>query len=79
MSQTLLVKQEGRVVVLTFNRPEKLNALSGEMRTAYHRKLLELDQDDSVGAIVVTGAGRAFTAGMDLTEAAERGRETLFS
>ena len=78
MSQTLLVKQEGRVVVLTFNRPEKLNALSGEMRTAYHRKLLELDQDDSVGAIVVTGAGRAFTAGMDLTEAAERGRETLF-
>ena len=73
MSNTILVRQEGRVVVLTFNRPEKLNALSTELRKTFHHKLLELDQDDGVGAIVVTGAGvRAFTAGMDLTEASQR-------
>ncbi|MBR1297392.1 enoyl-CoA hydratase [Bradyrhizobium sp. AUGA SZCCT0042] len=78
MSNTLLIKQEGRVVVLTLNRPEKLNALSAEMRKALHYKLLELDKDDGVGAIVLTGAGeRAFTAGMDLTEASHRGGEVM--
>jgi enoyl-CoA hydratase len=80
MSNTLLTKQERRVVVLTLNRPEKLNALSAEMRTALHHKLLELDEDDSVGAIILTGAGdKAFTAGMDLAEAAERGGEVMMS
>ena len=42
MSNTILVRQEGRVVVLTFNRPEKLNALSTELRKTFHHKLLEL-------------------------------------
>jgi enoyl-CoA hydratase len=76
MSNTLLTQQDGRVFVLTLNRPEKLNALSVEMRKALHHEFLELDGDDSVGAIILTGAGdRAFTAGMDLTEASERGGE----
>ena len=70
MSNTILVKQEGRAVILTLNRPDKLNALSSELLRTFHRKLLELDRDDGVGAIIVTGAGdRAFTAGMDLSEA----------
>src|SRR5947209_2228547 len=78
MSKTLLVAQQGRVVVLTLNRPEKLNALSAEMRRALHRKILEIDGDDEVGAVVLTGAGeRAFTAGMDLSEASERGGEVM--
>jgi len=73
MSNTILVKQEGRAVILTLNRPDKLNALSSELLRTFHRKLLELDRDDGVGAIIVTGAGdRAFTAGMDLSEAAQR-------
>src|SRR5665213_1340340 len=76
MSNTLLVQQDGRVVILTMNRPEKLNALSAEMRKSIHHKLFELDKDDGVGAIILTGAGnRAFTAGMDLTEASQRGGE----
>jgi enoyl-CoA hydratase len=78
MSNTLLVKQEGRVVVLTLNRPEKLNALSAEMRKSPHHKLFEVDADNGVGVVVLTGAGdRAFTAGMDLTEASERGGEVM--
>jgi len=73
MSNTILVKQEGRAVILTLNRPDKLNALSSELLRTFHRKLLELDRDDGVGAIIVTGAGdRAFTAGMDLSEASQR-------
>jgi enoyl-CoA hydratase len=78
MSNTLLTQQIGRVFVLTLNRPEKLNALFVEMRKALHHKFLELDRDDSVGAIILTGAGdKAFTAGMDLTEASERGGEVM--
>ena len=72
MTDTLLSEQHGRVVVLTLNRPEKLNALSVELRKALHDKFLDLDQDEGVGAIILTGAGdRAFTAGLDLTEASQ--------
>ncbi|WP_375304531.1 enoyl-CoA hydratase [Bradyrhizobium sp. A11] len=78
MSNTLLVEQDGRVVVLTLNRPNKLNALSAEMRKSLHHKLMEIDADHRVGAVILTGAGeRAFTAGMDLTEASERGGEVM--
>ncbi|MGE3866458.1 MAG: enoyl-CoA hydratase, partial [Hyphomonadaceae bacterium] len=60
-------------LLLTFNRPEKLNALSSALRRALHDALIAATDDDGIGAIVLTGAGeRAFTAGMDLTEAAER-------
>ena len=55
-----------RVLVLTLNRPDRLNAftvaMADELEHAFHRA----SADDSVGAIVVTGAGRAFCAGMDL-------------
>ena len=78
MSETVLESRDGRVVVLTLNRPEKLNAFSSEMLRTLCRRLAELDKDDSCGAIVLTGAGdRAFTAGMDLKEAAERGTEMV--
>ena len=73
MSGTLIVERDGRVAILTLNRPEVLNALSAELRRALHLTILELDADAEIGAIVLTGVGdRAFTAGMDLKEAALR-------
>jgi enoyl-CoA hydratase/carnithine racemase len=55
-----------RVLTLTLNRPERINAftvtMADELEHAFHRA----SDDDAVGAIVVTGAGRAFCAGMDL-------------
>ena len=58
-----------RVLTLTLNRPAQLNAftvqMANELIDAYHRA----SEDDAVGAIVVTGAGRAFCAGMDLSVA----------
>jgi enoyl-CoA hydratase len=76
MSETLLVQRHGRVAILTLNRPEVLNALSAELRRALHRAVVELDADDGIGAIVLTGAGdRAFTAGFDLKEADSRGTQ----
>ena len=70
MSDTVLVERRGRVAILTFNRPDALNALNLEMTGALQDRLRELDRDDSVGAMVLTGAGRAFAAGADIKEMA---------
>jgi enoyl-CoA hydratase/carnithine racemase len=56
------------VAVLTLNRPERRNALSTELREEGCRRLAELAADESVRALVVTGAGTAFSAGFDLEE-----------
>jgi len=68
VSELLVERVDGGVAVLTMNRPEKRNALSIEMRFDLARLLKELGTDDSLGCLVVTGAGTAFCAGMDVTQ-----------
>jgi enoyl-CoA hydratase/carnithine racemase len=63
---TVLSSRVGGVATLTLNRPERLNAYTGEMGGELYAALHELDQDDAVRVIIVTGAGRAFCAGADL-------------
>jgi enoyl-CoA hydratase len=61
--------RRGAVEVLTLNRPERRNALNGELLEALERAFAELADDDAVRAVVLTGAGdRAFCAGMDLKD-----------
>jgi len=61
--------RDGPVAYVTFDRPEKHNALTGEMTTAFRRALLHADDSDEVRAIIVTGAGdEAFCAGGDLED-----------
>jgi enoyl-CoA hydratase len=64
----VLVERRGAVAIVTFNRPEAMNALSRALRIEIAKVFSELDKDDSVRAIVLTGAGKAFTAGLDLKE-----------
>lgn len=64
----VLVERRGPVAIVTLNRPEAMNALSQAMRVEIARVFRELDADDDVRAIVFTGAGKAFTAGLDLKE-----------
>jgi enoyl-CoA hydratase len=65
----ILVERRGRVGLVTMNRPEKLNALNSALVTQLEQAVKELEADDDIGAIVVTGAGeRAFSAGGDMTE-----------
>lgn len=73
MSEVLLVEDAGGVRVLTLNRPRARNAFSGELISALYRELLALDTDDRVRAAVLTGAGPAFCAGVDLKQAALEG------
>jgi enoyl-CoA hydratase len=65
---TILVRQEGRVGVITLNRPEALNALSSGMLADVVAAATTFDLDPGVGAIVITGSARAFAAGADIKE-----------
>jgi enoyl-CoA hydratase/carnithine racemase len=64
----LLVENRGPVRILTMNRPEKRNALNAELAQGLLDALRAADADESVGAIVLTGAGVGFCAGADLSE-----------
>ena len=67
--QAVNVERTDRVAVITLNRPEVLNALNLQLVRELDSALTELEQDDGVGAIVITGAGeRAFSAGADIHE-----------
>lgn len=59
--------------LVTLNRPQALNALSAELRRGLVQVLAALAQDPSLRAVVLTGAGRAFCAGLDLEEIGEQG------
>jgi enoyl-CoA hydratase/carnithine racemase len=63
---TLDYAVDDRVLTLTLNRPERLNAFTVTMADELEHAFRRASVDDTVGAIVVTGAGRAFCAGMDL-------------
>lgn len=62
----LLETQRGHLTVLTMNRPEALNAFSGSMTTALQEALPRLADDANCRALLLTGAGRAFSAGGDV-------------
>ncbi len=69
MEPAVLLEREGRVAILTINRPKKLNALNQEVRDLSLQYLEEIENDDSVGVVVVTGAGdKSFIAGADISE-----------
>jgi enoyl-CoA hydratase/carnithine racemase len=66
--QTILHEQRGDVVVLTLNRPDRLNAWTPLMSAELCEAIEAADADRSVGAVVLTGAGRAFCAGADIAD-----------
>jgi enoyl-CoA hydratase/carnithine racemase len=63
--QDLLYEIEGRVAIITLNRPDRMNALSPNLHDEMHKAFDEADADANVGAIVLTGAGKGFCAGFD--------------
>ena len=65
--ENILFETDGRLAIITLNRPEKLNALSNELRGELFHALKEAEADRSVGVIVLRANGRAFSAGYDLS------------
>src|SRR6478672_8772518 len=73
MTETILMERAGRVAILTINRPDKLNALNEAVRNDMLELLGQIEGDDSVGVVVITGAGeKSFIAGADIGEFAGR-------
>ena len=69
MSQNVvLFERRGPAAWITLNRPEKLNALSVAVVSSLHARLREIATDETIKVVVLTGAGRAFSAGYDLAE-----------
>ena len=71
----LLYEKKGRIVYLTMNRPESLNALSYELIGDLGKAWVRFRDDDDAWVAILTGAGRAFCAGLDLKE---RAKQTSF-
>jgi enoyl-CoA hydratase len=74
----LLVEREDHVVVVTMNRPERRNALSGEMLVRMNDAWDEIDEDPDVRVAILTGAGGTFCAGADLKAMAGEGQGDEF-
>ena len=64
----LLTEVSGEIAVLNMNRPQAMNAMSREMRVELCKTIDAMNNDPSVRVMILTGAGRAFTAGLDLKE-----------
>lgn len=80
MSQDLIFEVKDNVATIRLNRPEKLNAFTGEMLLAWHDALEQAEARDDVSVVVLTGTGRGFCSGGDVGSFAERhGVETAFS
>ena len=69
--QTIIVERDGRVGLITLNRPKALNALNSQVMHEVVAAAQEFDNDPGIGAIVLTGSEKAFAAGADIKEMAE--------
>jgi enoyl-CoA hydratase len=64
----IVAERDGTILTLTLNRPDKLNAIDGAMLDALDEALGAIERDREVRAVILTGAGRAFSAGADIKE-----------
>ena len=72
---TLLVERRDPIAMLVLNRPDRFNTFSTELAEALNRALVELDRDEAVRVVVIRGAGKAFSTGIDLAEYAGKSPE----
>jgi enoyl-CoA hydratase/carnithine racemase len=64
----ILIEHRDRILIITLNRPERLNAISGPMLIELAAKLAEANRDPDVRVVVLTGAGKGFCSGLDLKD-----------
>lgn len=72
MSDVVTSERDGSTLIVTINRPQALNALNRETTRALTAAFDGASRDDAIGAVILTGAGRAFSAGADLKDVSAR-------
>jgi 2-(1,2-epoxy-1,2-dihydrophenyl)acetyl-CoA isomerase len=77
MSEAVLFEVTNAVGVITLNRPERLNALNGEIHEGLRQAFDKIEADDGIRAVLLTGAGRGFCAGADLLQNLSGGERDL--
>jgi enoyl-CoA hydratase/carnithine racemase len=70
----VLFEIKGHIATITLNRPERMNTISPTMLNELVQHLLSADKDPNVRVVILTGTGRAFCAGLDLTEVTQPGK-----
>ncbi len=65
--ETVILEKRGKIGFLTMNRPKKMNSLSDEILNDMYMGIQELDADDEIRVVVIKGAGKAFSAGYDIS------------
>jgi enoyl-CoA hydratase len=70
--QNILVETKGRVGIIRLNRPEQLNALNTALKSELARAIDAFDADDAIGCLLITGGDKAFAAGADIKEMADK-------
>lgn len=63
----IVIERDGNVAWIRINRPERLNAFYGTMREDLERALVDLEQEDEIRCVIITGVGRAFSTGGDVS------------
>ena len=66
--QSIQVERDGPVAMVSFNRPDSLNAVDASIRTELGKAIREVNADENIRVVILTGVGRAFCAGADLSE-----------
>ena len=75
--ETILTETRGRVGLITLNRPQALNALNNLLMTEVMNALEAFDHDESIGTMVITGSEKAFAAGADIKEMADKSAQEM--
>ena len=75
--ETIIYEKEDGVALITLNRPDSLNALNSKLAQELEQVTDEIATDESVRVVIMTGAGRAFSAGADIKEMVSPGEASL--
>src|SRR3990172_10038086 len=74
--ETIILEKKEAIATLTLNRPDKLNAFDARMNAEFAAAIQDVSDDDQIRVLIITGAGRAFSAGGDMKHESELARET---
>ena len=73
--ENIILEKEENIAVITFNRPEAMNALNNQTRAEFREAIADVAADDNIKVLILTGSGKAFVAGSDRSEERRVGKE----